>query len=78
LGYLNSAFDPDDLMDEGVSDEEGHFELKGHETEVTNIDPKVNIYHVMREWGHLGSYGLWEIILIKIYRIVMTRQSHVY
>uniref|UniRef100_A0A915D5F2 Uncharacterized protein n=1 Tax=Ditylenchus dipsaci TaxID=166011 RepID=A0A915D5F2_9BILA len=37
--------DMDDLMDEGVSDSEGRFELKGHETEFTTIDPKVNIYH---------------------------------
>ena len=33
-------------MDEGVTDAEGHFELKGHETEVSNIDPKLNVYHV--------------------------------
>ena len=40
------ALDLDDLMGEGVTDEDGAFELKGHETEVTDIDPKVNVYHV--------------------------------
>ncbi|CAK5069684.1 unnamed protein product [Meloidogyne enterolobii] len=43
--YDQDTFDPDDLMDEGVTDEEGHFELSGSETEVTDIEPKVNIYH---------------------------------
>lgn len=38
--------DIDDLMDEGVTDEEGHFELQGKESEITNIDPKLNVYHV--------------------------------
>ncbi|KAH7723193.1 CRE-TTR-8 protein [Aphelenchoides avenae] len=37
--------DLDDLMDEGVTDSEGRFELKGHETELTSIDPKLNVYH---------------------------------
>jgi hypothetical protein len=35
-------------MDEGVTDDEGHFELQGKETEITNIDPKLNVYHVRR------------------------------
>jgi len=39
--------DIDDLMDEGVTDEDGHFELQGKETEITNIDPKLNVYHVI-------------------------------
>ncbi|KAH7729405.1 CRE-TTR-6 protein [Aphelenchoides avenae] len=39
------ALDPDDLLDSGVTDDEGRFELKGHETELTPIDPKLNVYH---------------------------------
>ncbi|VDK54748.1 unnamed protein product [Anisakis simplex] len=35
----------DDLMDEGITDANGHFLLKGHETEITSIDPKLNVYH---------------------------------
>jgi len=41
-----AAADPDDLMDQAVTNSEGEFELKGHETEVSTIDPKLNIYHV--------------------------------
>ncbi|KHN88864.1 Transthyretin-like protein 5 [Toxocara canis] len=37
--------DLDDLMDEGITDAQGRFELRGHETEITNIDPKLNVYH---------------------------------
>ena len=33
-------------MDEGVTDEDGMFRLKGHEKEHSKIDPKVNVYHV--------------------------------
>ncbi|VDN42841.1 unnamed protein product [Gongylonema pulchrum] len=32
-------------MDEGTTDSEGRFLLKGHETELTMIDPKLNVYH---------------------------------
>uniref|UniRef100_A0A7E4VLU8 Transthyretin-like family protein n=1 Tax=Panagrellus redivivus TaxID=6233 RepID=A0A7E4VLU8_PANRE len=39
------TLDLDDLMDEGVSDKQGIFHLSGNETEVTTIDPKLNIYH---------------------------------
>lgn len=35
--------DLDDLMAEGVTDEEGAFELAGWEKEVSTIDPKVNM-----------------------------------
>lgn len=46
---MTLGVDLDDLMDEEISDSEGRFELKGHETELSNIDPKVNIYHVSDE-----------------------------
>ncbi|KAI6221501.1 Transthyretin-like family-containing protein [Aphelenchoides fujianensis] len=35
----------DDLMATTTSEEDGRFEVAGKETEVTAIDPKVNIYH---------------------------------
>jgi hypothetical protein len=40
-----TGVDTDDLMAEGKSDMQGRFELRGHETEITTIDPKLNIYH---------------------------------
>lgn len=40
-----SAVDPDDLMAEGHSNKNGEFHLSGHESELTTIDPKLNIYH---------------------------------
>uniref|UniRef100_A0A914HUS2 Uncharacterized protein n=1 Tax=Globodera rostochiensis TaxID=31243 RepID=A0A914HUS2_GLORO len=43
--YDVDTFDPDDLMAEGFTDEKGHFLLKGYETEISDIDPKLNIYH---------------------------------
>uniref|UniRef100_A0A915AZ48 Transthyretin-like protein 5 n=1 Tax=Parascaris univalens TaxID=6257 RepID=A0A915AZ48_PARUN len=39
------GIDLDDLMDEGITDSQGRFQLSGHETEITNIDPKLNVYH---------------------------------
>ncbi|KAI6196175.1 Transthyretin-like family-containing protein [Aphelenchoides besseyi] len=41
----NDRFDIDDLMDSAFTDADGTFELKGKETEITAIDPKLNIYH---------------------------------
>lgn len=35
----------DTLMAEGLTDENGEFQLSGNDTEWTRIDPKVNIYH---------------------------------
>jgi hypothetical protein len=32
-------------MQEGLTDEDGRFELSGKESEITQIDPKLNIYH---------------------------------
>uniref|UniRef100_A0AC34R4Q9 Transthyretin-like family protein n=2 Tax=Panagrolaimus sp. JU765 TaxID=591449 RepID=A0AC34R4Q9_9BILA len=43
--YDEDRTDLDDLMDEGVTDSQGRFELRGHETEITTIDPKLNVYH---------------------------------
>uniref|UniRef100_A0AC34G0K2 Transthyretin-like family protein n=1 Tax=Panagrolaimus sp. ES5 TaxID=591445 RepID=A0AC34G0K2_9BILA len=41
--YDEDRTDLDDLMDEGVTDSQGRFLLRGHETEVTSIDPKLNV-----------------------------------
>ncbi|KAE9547794.1 hypothetical protein FO519_008994 [Halicephalobus sp. NKZ332] len=35
----------DDLMNEGVTDSQGRFELSGYEHELTEIDPVLKIYH---------------------------------
>ncbi|KAI6196176.1 Transthyretin-like family-containing protein [Aphelenchoides besseyi] len=43
--YDEDTTDLDDLMQEGVTDSEGRFELSGKETEITSIDPKLNVYH---------------------------------
>ncbi|KAI6170266.1 hypothetical protein M3Y98_01221900 [Aphelenchoides besseyi] len=43
--YDVDTLDPDDLMDEGLTDSEGRFLLRGHETEVTTIEPKLNVYN---------------------------------
>lgn len=32
-------------MAEGLSDENGEFFVNGTDTEITQIDPKINIYH---------------------------------
>ncbi|VDM67322.1 unnamed protein product [Strongylus vulgaris] len=37
--------DPDDLLDQGYTDANGNFNLKGSEIEATNIDPVLKIYH---------------------------------
>uniref|UniRef100_A0A1I7YI25 Transthyretin-like family protein n=1 Tax=Steinernema glaseri TaxID=37863 RepID=A0A1I7YI25_9BILA len=39
------GIDADDLMAAGKTDGAGRFELKGHTSEFTPIDPKLNIYH---------------------------------
>uniref|UniRef100_A0A914E1N6 Transthyretin-like family protein n=2 Tax=Acrobeloides nanus TaxID=290746 RepID=A0A914E1N6_9BILA len=37
--------DPDDVLDEGYTDDEGNFQLKGSTRELTSIDPVLKIYH---------------------------------
>ncbi|CAD5211742.1 unnamed protein product [Bursaphelenchus okinawaensis] len=49
--YDEDRTDLDDLMKEGLTDKDGTFQLLGHETEITKIDPKINIYHTC---GHTG------------------------
>uniref|UniRef100_A0A7E4VAF8 Transthyretin-like family protein n=1 Tax=Panagrellus redivivus TaxID=6233 RepID=A0A7E4VAF8_PANRE len=39
------GIDTDDLLDQGKTDSQGHFELAGYTHEFTTIDPKLNIYH---------------------------------
>lgn len=41
--YDEDRTDLDDLMKEGLTDAHGRFQLVGHETEMTKIDPKVNM-----------------------------------
>uniref|UniRef100_A0A7E4VIZ3 Transthyretin-like family protein n=1 Tax=Panagrellus redivivus TaxID=6233 RepID=A0A7E4VIZ3_PANRE len=43
--YDVDTTDLDDLLDEGVTDSQGRFQLSGHENELTTIDPKLNVYH---------------------------------
>uniref|UniRef100_A0A7E4V612 Transthyretin-like family protein n=1 Tax=Panagrellus redivivus TaxID=6233 RepID=A0A7E4V612_PANRE len=37
--------DPDDDLDVGYTDENGHFDLSGDTTELTTIDPHLKVYH---------------------------------
>ncbi|KAL4002355.1 Transthyretin-like family protein [Acanthocheilonema viteae] len=39
------GIDTDDLLAQGKTNSEGHFELKGYTSEITTIDPKLNVYH---------------------------------
>lgn len=43
--YETDLADPDDLLSEGRTDKDGVFHLEGTEEEITDIEPKVNIYH---------------------------------
>ncbi|RCN35818.1 Transthyretin-like family protein [Ancylostoma caninum] len=38
-------------MDEGKTNKDGEFHLSGHKTEISKIDPKVNIYHKCNHKG---------------------------
>ncbi|VDD85115.1 unnamed protein product [Enterobius vermicularis] len=39
------GIDTDDLMATTKTDSRGYFELEGYTSEITTIDPKINIYH---------------------------------
>ncbi|KHN75277.1 Transthyretin-like protein 46 [Toxocara canis] len=39
------GLDHDELLDESVTDSRGYFELNGHTSELTNIDPFIKVYH---------------------------------
>ncbi|KAF8383774.1 hypothetical protein PRIPAC_72916 [Pristionchus pacificus] len=41
----DSGPDPDDVLDEGYTDPNGRFSLKGSERELTPIDPVFKVYH---------------------------------
>uniref|UniRef100_A0A0N4Z3X9 Transthyretin-like family-containing protein n=1 Tax=Parastrongyloides trichosuri TaxID=131310 RepID=A0A0N4Z3X9_PARTI len=43
--YDVDTLDLDDLMASGTSGHDGLFKLVGNETEITTIDPKLNVYH---------------------------------
>ncbi|KAI6184962.1 Protein CBR-TTR-6 [Aphelenchoides bicaudatus] len=43
--YDNDRTDPDDLLAETQTGEDGSFRLEGWTSEVSTIDPKLNIYH---------------------------------
>ncbi|KAK6035444.1 Transthyretin-like family protein, partial [Cooperia oncophora] len=42
---LISGPDPDDLLDQGYTDQNGEFQLQGATVETTPIDPILKIYH---------------------------------
>lgn len=41
----DSGPDPDDLLDQGYTDGQGMFNLKGGTAELTDIDPVFKVYH---------------------------------
>ncbi|KAL6737065.1 hypothetical protein Aduo_010739 [Ancylostoma duodenale] len=41
----DDGLDRDDLLDQGFTDDNGGFTLKGSERETTNIDPVFKVYH---------------------------------
>ncbi|CAD5222279.1 unnamed protein product [Bursaphelenchus xylophilus] len=41
----DTGIDRDDLLASGKSDQNGFFRISGSTKEITNIDPKLNIYH---------------------------------
>ncbi|KAL3076130.1 hypothetical protein niasHS_013677 [Heterodera schachtii] len=43
--YDNDHFTIDDLMAQSKTDNNGHFKMSGTAKEITNIDPKLNLYH---------------------------------
>ena len=45
LNNLFSGVDPDDELDSQLTDAQGNFELQGSTREMTNIDPRLKIYH---------------------------------
>ncbi|KAL6737070.1 hypothetical protein Aduo_010744 [Ancylostoma duodenale] len=50
--------DPDDLLAKGVTDAIGNINLKGSETETTNIDPVFKVYHDCDDGFKLGQRKL--------------------
>ncbi|VDP48904.1 unnamed protein product [Soboliphyme baturini] len=52
----------DDLMDEGLTDNEGAFYLSGSESEITNIDPVLKIYHNCDD-GFMPCSRRWTITI---------------
>ncbi|KAK6052848.1 Transthyretin-like family protein [Cooperia oncophora] len=43
--YDEDKLSPDEFMAGGKTDSSGHFEISGHASEFTSIEPKLNIYH---------------------------------
>ena len=44
------------MLGQTVSDEDGLFEVQGWETEITDIDPKLNIYHNCEDEQHVSPW----------------------
>lgn len=43
--HVSSGPDPDDLLDQGYTDQDGYFSLQGGTAELTPIDPVFKVYH---------------------------------
>lgn len=46
----------DDFMGETTSDEKGFFYVSGSNAEISDIDPKFNIYHDCNDWYWVSDY----------------------
>ncbi|MFH4980317.1 hypothetical protein AB6A40_007026 [Gnathostoma spinigerum] len=44
------GLDFDDLMGETYTDAHGQFEVNGYNSEISDIDPKFNVYHDCNDW----------------------------
>uniref|UniRef100_A0A915EHT0 Transthyretin-like family protein n=1 Tax=Ditylenchus dipsaci TaxID=166011 RepID=A0A915EHT0_9BILA len=51
----DSGPDPDDLLDQGYTDDNGEFKLQGSTMETTNIDPVFKVYHDCNDGMKPGS-----------------------
>lgn len=47
--------DPDDILDQKTTDEEGNFELSGSSMELTPIDPEIRIFHDCNDHGSVSK-----------------------
>lgn len=57
--------DPDDLLDQGYTDQNGEFMLQGNTVELTPIDPILKVYHDCDDGLKVHDDSLVYICLIK-------------
>lgn len=71
-----SGPDPDDLLDQGYTDAQGMFNLKGDTAELTTIDPVFKVYHDCDDGVKVLFLLDWKILTMEKTNLILAFYTH--